>query len=252
MIIKQIKAALMAATVTLVVLVSCDGSGTTTVVTSTAGDDATTPGVTADAASSMASASGDFSCSIDGAISHDTWDASQRSEVTFARFPASLGEFETAFGKLASEPQGVVALQVMAFELYRHDAGAGEKALRMINTDVNCTQTLRQLKEMMNTSDAYYSRPYLAWALLKGSTPENGYTPTEPYAVQVRVNPSAKYQESEFLSGTVIYLQVQSKGWDTEMRGVEVVKPEGSSTYVVSNCPALYTQCKKVKGSWNR
>ena len=151
---------------------------------------------------------------------------------------------------IATEPQGAVALQVMAFELYRRNPEIGEKALKMNNTEVNFTQTLRQLKEMMDTKDANYARPYLAAALLKGATPDNAYKPSEPYTVSVRVNPTSKYQESDFLQGTVIYLQVDSKGWDTNWRGVEVVKPKGEQYYIVSNCPALYTQCKKINGDW--
>lgn len=189
----------------------------------------------------------DFKCSIEGDISHDTWDASQSATVTFPRFPQSMAEFEAAYRQLSGEPQGVVALQVMAFDLYRQDRAIGEQALKKINTEVNYTQTLRQLKQIMNADDVYYARPYLASALLKGATPENGYTPDSPYTVQVYVNPVSRYQESEMLGGTVIYLQVDSKGWDTNRRGVEVVKPEGSGSYLVSNCPSLYTQCKKAK-----
>ncbi len=191
---------------------------------------------------------GDIQPTITGEISHDTWNEGQRSTVSFVRFPASLAEWEQARKVLGGEPQGAVALQVMAFELFRRDAEAGKQALEMNNTGVNFTQTLRQLQQIMDVKDTYYARPYLAAALLKGATPDNGYHPDEPYQLEVRVNPVSKYQESEMVGGTVIYLQVDSKGWDTNWRGVEVVKPEGQQYYVVSNCPALYTQCKKVKG----
>ena len=65
----------------------------------------------------------------------------------------------------------------------------------------------------------------------------------------MKVDPNKKYQESQMLHGTVIYLLIDSKGWDTNWRGVEVVKPEGSKYYVISNCPAMYTQCKEAKAS---
>lgn len=248
---QKIKTELIALSLALLALAGCGQSEqTTTVATSAAGEQIAESSANADVAQPAMQAGGDMSCSIDGAIDHDSWNASQHSDVTFTHFPASLREFESAFSQLAGEPQGAVALQVMAFELYRRNPAEGEKALKMVNTDVNCTQTLRQLKQMMDTKDAVYARPYLAAALLRGATPDNGYTPDEPYTLQVRVNPVSKYQESEMLGGTVIYLQVDSKGWDTNWRGVEVVKPEGSDHYLVSNCPALYTQCKKVKGAW--
>ena len=187
---------------------------------------------------------------ITGEISHDTWTESQTSTVSFVRFPATFAAWEQARSVLGTEPQGAVALQVMAFELFRRDAEAGKRALEMNNTATNYTQTLRQLQQVMDVKDTYYARPYLAAALLKGATPDNGYQPEEPYQLVVRVNPVSKYQQSEMLGGTVIYLQVDSQGWDTNWRGVEVVKPEGQQYYVVSNCPALYTQCKKINGEW--
>lgn len=186
---------------------------------------------------------------IEGRINHDTWDKSQSSRVTFAGIPATLEEFKQVRQTLGKEPQGAVALQVMAFEMYRRDRVVGEQALRLNNTSTNYNSTVERLKEMMG-KDKFYARPYLAAALLDGANPGNAYTPKSPYCVKMRVNPATKYQDSQFLGGTVIYLQIDSEGWDTNWRGVEVVKPEGESFYVVSNCPAMYTQCKQIKGTW--
>ena len=205
---------------------------------------------TASTESSVETPAGDVQPTIDGAISHDTWTDGQTSTVTFARFPASLAEWQQAQSVLGSEPQGAVALQVMAFELFRRDPAAGRQALEKNNTSTNFNSTVERLQQLMDAKDTYYARPYIAAALLKGATPDNGYQPETPYRVEMRVNPATKYQESQMLHGTVISLQVNSQGWDTNWRGVEVVKPEGQTFYVVSNCPALYTQCKQVKGSW--
>lgn len=226
------------------------GDSSETATAATIADNLSSTEQTAPESIDAQSEAGALNCTINGTIDHENWDASQTAQVSFGRFPASFAEFQQAHKQLAAEPQGAVALQVMAFELYRRNPADGEKALRLNNTEVNCNSTLTQLKEMMNTKDSFYARPYLAAALLKGSTPDNGYTPDEPYTVQMRVNPATKYQNSELLGGKVIYLQVDSKGWDTNWRGVEVVKPNGSNNYVVSNCPALYTQCKKVQGTW--
>lgn len=204
----------------------------------------------ATAESSTETTAGDVQATIDGAISHDTWTDGQTSTVTFARFPATLAEWQQAQRVLGSEPQGAVALQVMAFELFRRDPAAGRQALEQNNTSTNFNSTVERLQQLMDTKDTYYARPYIAAALLKGATPDNGYQPEVPYRVEMRVNPATKYQESQMLHGTVISLQVNSQGWDINWRGVEVVKPEGQTYYVVSNCPALYTQCKQVKGSW--
>ena len=148
--------------------------------------------------------------------------------------------------KLGGEPQGAVALQVMAFELYRNNRTDGEAALRLNNTSTNYNSTVERLHEIMG-KDAYYARPYIARAMLSGARPENGYTVRPPYTLEMKVDPNKRYQESQFLKGTVIYLLIFSEGWDTNWRSVEVVKPAGSDFYVVSNCPAMYTQCKEAK-----
>ena len=185
----------------------------------------------------------------DGKINHEKWNKSQKSTVTFSRFPTSFEEFVQVREVLGKEPQGAVALVIMAMELYHRDVDEGKEALKLINTSTNYNSMYRQLKEVMG-DDGAYNRPYLPAALLKGANPKNAYTPDSPYQVKVRVNPVTKYQESELLDGIVIYLQVDSEGWDTNWRGIEVVKPDDEEYYFVSNCPAFYTQCKKIKGKY--
>ena len=183
-----------------------------------------------------------FQCNI----SHTEWEPGKETMVEFSSFPTTLSEWKFQQKTLGKEPQGAVALQVMAFELYRHNRADGEHALRLNNTSTNYNSTVERLKEIMG-KDKYYARPYIAWAMLRGATPENGYTVHPPYTIDMKVDPNKRYQESQLLHGTVIYLLINSKGWDTNWRGVEVVKPQGSDYYVVSNCPAMYTQCKEAK-----
>jgi len=179
-------------------------------------------------------------------ISATEWEPNKEATVTFNEFPTTLAQWKEMQKQLGSDPQGAVALQVMAFELYRNNRADGEQALRLNNTSTNYNSTVERLREIMG-KDQYYARPYIAWALLQGATPENGYYVRPPYTISMKVDPNKKYQESQLLKGTVIYLLVDSKGWDTNWRGVEVVKQAGSDYYVVSNCPAMYTQCKEAK-----
>ena len=184
--------------------------------------------------------------SIEGSISHNSWEGDAATSVKFDAFPTTVNEWKAMQQKLGCEPQGAVALQVMAFELYRNNRTAGEEALKLNNTTTNYNSTVERLKEIMG-KDQYYARPYIAWAMLEGATPENGYKVDPPFTINIKVDPNKKYQDSQMLHGTVIYLLIDSKGWDTNWRSVEVVKPEGSDYYVVSNCPAMYTQCKEAK-----
>lgn len=188
---------------------------------------------------------------INKRISHTKWEGDKKVTVEFDAFPTTIDEWKEMQKKFGREPQGAVALQVMAFELYRNNRSDGEEALRLNNTQTNYNSTVGRLREIMG-KDQYYARPYIAWAMLKGATPENGYHARPPYVIEMKVDPNKKYQESQLLHGTVIYLLINSKGWDTNWRGVEVVKPEGSDYYVVSNCPAMYTQCKEAKAANNK
>lgn len=184
-----------------------------------------------------------------GKINHERWSKHQSSTVTFERIPATLDEFKQVQQVLGTEPQGAVALQVMAFEMFRRDPALGTEALKLNNTSTNLSSTVRRLKEILGDDDSY-NRPYLPAALMQGAKPTNAYTPDFPYQVKMKVDPVKKYQESELLEGIVIYLLIDSEGWDTNWRGVELVKPEGQPYYLVSNCPAMYTQCKKIKGQY--
>lgn len=187
-----------------------------------------------------------FQATCAGDIDHNTWKPNEATSVEFNAFPANIAEWKHMQEMLGDEPQGAVALQVMAFELFRNNRTDGEEALRLNNTQTNYNSTVERLREIMG-NDKNYARPYIAWAMLDGATPENGYTVEPPYSIKIKVDPNKKYQESQLLHGTVIYLLIDSKGWDTNWRGVEVVKPEGSKYYVVCNCPAMYTQCKEAK-----
>ena len=145
--------------------------------------------------------------SCTGTIDHSTWKPDASTSVEFSAFPKTIDQWKQMQETLGTEPQGAAALQVMAFELYRNNRTDGLGP---------CVQLYRSFLYDICQRKA---------------------------ACQDKV----RYQESQFLKGTVIYLLIDSKGWDTNWRGVEVVKPEGSKYFVVSNCPALYTQCKEAK-----
>ena len=51
--------------------------------------------------------------------------------------------------------------------------------------------------------------------------------------------------------GTVYYVYILAPGgWDTFQRNVEIYKADGTDIYKVYNCPAVYTQCKNIQGTW--
>jgi len=184
-----------------------------------------------------------------GRINHDDYDKTQTATVSFSRIPETLEEFLELQEKLGVEPQGAIALQVIAFEMYRRDKTVGTEAIRANNTQTNFNDCLRQLKEKLG-KDPGYAQPYIVAALMVGASPSNGYQPRKPYTISLRVNPAVEYKESQILGGTVLYLQVNSEGWSQNWRGAEVVKPYDSDYYLVSNCPAFYVGCAPMRGQW--
>lgn len=187
---------------------------------------------------------------IEGEINHTEYTGGVESTITFDHFPKNVAEFNNALEQIGQEPQGAVVLMLMAMELYRNDSIAGVECLKTINTETNLPGALRQIRDKLRPSNPKdsYARSYLVAAFMQGATPENGYNAPTPYKVKVRTNPVNRYEESNSLKGYVLYLQVESQGYDTPWRGVEVCKSKGDSHYRIVNCPSMYTQCKEI--SW--
>ena len=189
---------------------------------------------------------------ITGNINHTSFEPGQEGSVTFNRFPASVKEFEMVRKQIGGEPHGAVALELMAAEIYRRDAAIGIECLKLCNTPININNQISRWKELFG-KDEYYARPYQIASFLKGATPENKYTPTEPYTIEVKVNSAREYQNITEYQSVELYLEVLTSGKDKGSETVYVVKPnpcrsypEGSEYFLVNNCPGLYSQVKEI------
>lgn len=224
-------------------------AGTAT-VTAKAGNKTATCAVTVKASTKPLEA---FSVKITGAIDHNTHTPNQSGTVEFSRFPATVDEFKQARDVIGSEPHGAVALQIMAFEMYRRDRKVGEACIHLNNVTTNANESVRRLKELFG-SDQNYARPYQMAAFLKGATPRNGYKPDKPYTIEVRVNNGNAYKHSSIYDAKVIYLQVLTAGTDGGARNIDVLKTrkpgtpgENGKFFIVFNSPGLDTQVKKIE-----
>lgn len=172
--------------------------------------------------------------------------AGKATEVSIQKIPANLDEFQALQAELGTTPEGCIMLQLAAMEMYRRDKKVGLECLRLNNTDINLSSVTSRLNEIFREGDSY-ARPHLVSTYFKGAKPSNGFNPTKPYTIQVRRNPVYPNDErSQSLKGYVKYFQVYSEGYDTPWRGIEVVQQKGDAYYRVSNCPAVYIQCKEV------
>ena len=192
-----------------------------------------------------------------GNLTADRYDREAAGRVTFTNVPSDYEEFASVYEKLLGRtPHGTAAMMPMAMELYGRDRDLGERCIQLINYPSNINAIVSQLKQKFNASehapaDDPYIQRYLPAAVLKGAKPENAYTPTKPYTVEMLASINRHSELKISGSGTVVYLYVLGEGWDTTKRQVEVLLPPGDNAlYQVFNCPSLYTQCKTIRGHW--
>jgi len=177
--------------------------------------------------------------------------------VVFSNIPSDYTEFEAVYnGLLGKSIQGTAAMIPMAFEIYARNSSTGEKCLNLLcNSSATVSGIVRILKTKFVPSqyagaDDLYLQRYLAAALLKGATPDNAYSPSTPYTVEMGPSVNKPQEISISGNGTDYFLYIFGKGWDNEQRQVEIFLEKGASLYKVFNCPSTYTQCKTIVGTW--
>ena len=191
-----------------------------------------------------------------GTFNASEYNAKATGLVTFTHIPTNYTEFETVYTQfLGKTPHGAAAMMPMAIELYRRDREMGLQCLKLLcyPSNVNSVTSILNTKfgpAKFAPSNDPYLQPYLPAAVLKGATPENGYTPQRPYTVEMKASVNSHQKMQIMGDGTVMYIYIMGKGWDTEQRQVEIIRQPDSPLHQVFNCPSLYTQCKQIKGQW--
>lgn len=181
-----------------------------------------------------------------GGINPKEYKGGETATISFSEFPKDLNSFKQAQEKLGTTPEGAVLLELFAFEIYNHNHAEGEECLKLANVSNNISSVLRILKDRYNPAFGDYYTPQLVATFLEGATPENAYKANKPYKVTIRSHKSLPYEDSNTLKGTVLKLEVFSNGYDTQWRGVSVVKAKGEQFFKIVNNPSMYTQCKPV------
>lgn len=178
--------------------------------------------------------------------------------VTFTNIPSGYTEFEAVYNNLLGKSiQGTAAMIPMAIEIYARHAATGERCLNLLcKGSATVSEMVRILKTKFNYSpyspqgDAYVQR-YLPAVTLKDAAYNNGYNPSEPYTVEMCRSANAPSSYSFDAYGTVYYIYILAPGgWDSFQRAVDIFKPDNSEYYKVFQCPAVYTMCKIIQGTW--
>jgi len=193
----------------------------------------------------------------DGIADVDEYLGKVSATVSFSNIPSGYTEFEAVYnGLLGKSIHGTAAMIPMAMEIYARNTSTGEKCFNLLcNSKETVNGIIRVLKTKIVASqyspdnDLYIQR-FLAATLLKGATPDNAYSPSTPYTVEMGPSVNKPQEISISGNGTDYFLYIFGKGWDTEQRQVEIFMEKGASLYKVFNCPSTYTQCKNIVGTW--
>lgn len=203
---------------------------------------------------------GDHSYTLDDGLRLDgdqpSEDEGQMCTVTFTHFPSSIDEFRALQEQfMGNRFGGCLALNVMAYEMYRRDRALGEEAIRLVNTPTNASQTLRTLGQKFpsvrydeNDNDSYH-QPYLVAAFLKGATHDNKYQPEYPYVLRFcwNKNPYMKQHEYSNMLYGYIYRLVALRNGENECNAEVLVDEDGSGLLRISNCASFYYAVPNIR-----
>ena len=200
---------------------------------------------------------GDHEYWIEGEIEYNTYVFNEPTAyVMFSNVPSGYTEFETVYNNFLGEHEfGAAAMIPMAFEIYARNNATGERCLNLLcNASTTVSEIVRILKTKLVPSpyapenDQYIQR-YLPADLLDGAVNTNAYKPIEPYTVQMCRSANAP-QDAPLTGGKVYYLYILAHGWDSFQRAADIFQAYNSDMYKVFNCPATYTHCKNIIGTW--
>ena len=194
-------------------------------------------------AHSAADASDNISVSFSGKINHDTFQRGQSAACSISRFPVTLEEFKALQTQAAAEPQGAVVVLLAAMNIYKDDEALGKKCLELSMYRLYPSILDLMKRKLRDPESNGYSQHFIHMAYLKGASPENNYTPSKPYTVEVAVNSGRPYQKLTSANAQVIYLRIATKGADSP-RPIEVIKPHGTNYFVVNNASSIISQVK--------
>ena len=114
------------------------------------------------------------------------------SEITLNSLPKTLDELKAMPQAALTVPEEVAALTVAALALYPENPAETEKMLDFLRGPRPLNGIDKQF-----IRDRFRGKEYLMRSYLVGSTPENNYTPVQPYRVTVSEN---TYSRTQFVA----------------------------------------------------
>lgn len=127
-----------------------------------------------------------------------------RMTFTFSRLPKNVDELIAMPEATMSNPFAVAALSVAVLCRYGESV---QDCIDMLNY-LKGPQPLSQY-EIQFLRDRLAGKTYKPFSFFKGSSPQNGYTPTQPYTIEISAGPYA-YQDQNYAK-----LDIRSSGADS-------------------------------------
>ncbi|WP_425270279.1 DUF6935 domain-containing protein [Leptospira bandrabouensis] len=121
----------------------------------------------------------------------------ERNPVSISTEPTTVDEFKSLQSKVASTPEGGVAMLVLAISIYGKNQDLGTKAVILSVLSKNRQKSTKPSavegmdlggsdKYLLGQLDKYKMLSNGYW---KGAEPANGYTPSSPLTVETFTNP---------------------------------------------------------------
>ena len=110
--------------------------------------------------------------------------SSKTREISFRTLPTNLAELQALPEAALTDPFATAALTIVALNEYSIDKEAGIEMLEFLNGPDNVSQAdIQFLRDRVMDGNDFVARSYF-----KGATPDNSYTPSQPYTVKVMEN----------------------------------------------------------------
>lgn len=147
--------------------------------------------------------------------------ASNKSEkIVFSALPTTLEEFNSLPQASLSTPFETAAMTVLAFTYYPQNR---ELSLQMLDSLRGPRPLSGMDKQFIR--DRFMDKDYVPRSYFEGATPENDYTPAEPYTIIVSENPYS-YQNRGYAT-----LYIKSGGADG-LRSVQLREAKDGKWYL--------------------
>lgn len=128
----------------------------------------------------------------------------------FNSLPSNLNELKALSEASMDSPHKTAALTILSFCIYKDNKDEGIKCLNFLRGPHQQPLLPSQIQFFDDRFRDSDNAKYIPISYFKGATPDNNYTPTKPYTLEIFEN-SHSYEQATYCT-----LHVQSGGADSE------------------------------------